>query len=103
MPVIILAAIIFFSGAKTLAGSQSTELQAKLNIQITTYTLSANNLADALTRASKQFRLPMGVEWVRDGQALRSLNRTWNGETVGQVLRSILEGYPGYDLQAKVE
>jgi hypothetical protein len=99
MRVIILAAIIFFSGAKTLAGPQSTELQAKLNVRITAYTLSANNLADALTRVSKQFRLPMGVEWVRDGQALRSLNRTWNGETVEQVLRSILEEYPGYSLR----
>ncbi len=74
----------------------ATGFQARLDARVSQYNLSANGLADALARTAKQFQLPIGIEWVRDKQALQGLSRTWKDETVGQILRSIVEAYPGY-------
>ena len=63
------------------------------------FTLSANSLADALARTAKEFRFPLGLEWVRDKETLRSVSHTWKDDTVGGVLRGIVQEYPGYKLQ----
>lgn len=74
----------------------ATELQARLDARVSQYNLSANGLADALAKTAKKFQLPIGIEWVRDKQALQGLSRTWKDDTVRQVLGSIVEAYPGY-------
>lgn len=86
-----------------LAGAerQATDLQRKLDAHVAEYSLSAIGLADALARTSKQFQLPMGIEWMKDKQALGSLSRSWMDETVGGILRSIVETYPGYSFEVK--
>lgn len=77
------------------------ELQVKLDVPVNQYSLSANGLADALIRTAKQFQLPMGIEWVKDKEALRALNLTWKGDTVGAILHSIVKEYPGYSLRVE--
>jgi hypothetical protein len=88
---------ILFTPAIVTAQMESTALQAKLDARVTQYSLSATGLADALARTSEQFQLPMGIEWVKDEQALQGLRRTWKSGTVRQVLSSIVEAYPGYN------
>lgn len=101
MRVVLFLAMLFFTGPKVDAQPESTKLQTKLDARVAEYSLSATGLADALARTSKQFQLPMGIEWVKDKQALQDMSRTWKGETVRQILRSIVEAYPGYFFQVE--
>ena len=82
----------------TIQQSETTGLQAKLNARVTQYNISANGLADALAKTSKQFEFPVGIEWLKNDQALTEFRHTWTDETVIQILRSIVESYAGYDL-----
>lgn len=93
---LLLLAVMLFTPAKMPARPEGTELRAKLDARVTQYSLSATGLADALARTSKQFQVPMGIEWVKDKQALQGFSRTWKGETVRHVLSSIVAAYPGY-------
>lgn len=101
MQPIFIFAVMLFAGAKIPAQPNISELQAKLDARVTQYDLEANGLADALAGVSKQFQIPLGIEWVKDKDTLRSFNHTWNDETVREVLRSIVEAYPGYDIQVE--
>lgn len=96
-----LFSLLFITTAGFNAQHEDAELKAKLDSRVTQYNLSATGLADALMKASKQFELPVGIEWVKDKAALVGLNRTWAEETVGQILRSIVEAYPGYSFQVE--
>lgn len=98
---VFLLIVLLLTPAKMLAQPESTELRAKLGTHLARYSLSATGLADALAKIAKQFQLPIGIEWVKDKLALQGLNRTWKGQTVRQVLSSILEAYPGYAFQAE--
>ena len=91
--------LLFFTSPGLPAQPESAELRAKLDARVTGYSLSASGLANALAKTSKQFQLPMGIEWVRDKDALQGLSRTWKHETVRQILRSIVEAYPGYGVR----
>ncbi|HXN52885.1 MAG TPA: hypothetical protein VN943_13205 [Candidatus Acidoferrum sp.] len=95
-----LLAMMLLTCSRLPAQRGNIELRAKLDGRVTKYSLSAVGLADALAMTSTQFQIPIGIEWVRDKQTLRGLTRTWEGESVRQVLTSILEAYPGYALQA---
>lgn len=91
--------LALFSAAGAPAQPRATKLHARLQARVAKYTLSATNLADALVKTSGRFRVPMGIEWVRDKQTARGVNRTWNSRTVLQILRSIVDEYPGYELR----
>ncbi len=94
-----LFSFLFFTAPAAPAQPPSAELQAKLDARVTRYSLSASGLADALIKISEKFQLPMGIEWVRDKQAVRGLSRTWSDDTVRQILRSTVQEYSGYDFE----
>ncbi|HVA02030.1 MAG TPA: hypothetical protein VMV34_10275 [Terriglobia bacterium] len=96
MRTVLLLAVSLLTAANAAAQSGTTELQARLDAPVSQYSLSGNGIADALAKIAKQFELPMGIEWVKDKEALRSFSRTWSNETVRHVLRSIVDAYPGY-------
>jgi len=96
MSAIVFLSLLLFSPARVAAQTQATQLQAKLNARVTQYALSANGLADAILRIAKQFELPVGVEWLKDKEALRDLEFTWKDDTVGGIISSVLKKYPGY-------
>lgn len=87
---------VVFASPAVRAQAESVELREKLETRVTQYDLSAEGLADALVRTATQFQLPMGIEWVRDKESLRGFRRTWKNTSVWEVLRSIVESYPGY-------
>lgn len=101
MRTILLLTVLFFAAPRAKAQPESTELRTKLDARVAEYSLSANGLADAFARTSKQFQIPIGIEWVKDAQALQTLDRRWTGQSVRQILHSIVEAYPGYDLRAE--
>ncbi len=101
MRTVLLLALLPFISVNAPAQPESAELTAKLDASVSQYSLSANGLAEALIRTAKQFQLPMGIEWVKDKGALRGLSRTWKGDTVEAILRSIVKQYSGYSLRVE--
>ncbi len=91
-----LLSLLFFTTQGLPAQPESAELRARLDAHVTQYSLSARGLADAVAKTSKQFEFPIGIEWVKDKDALQGLSRTWNNQTVRQILRSVVRAYPGY-------
>jgi hypothetical protein len=92
----LLLSLLLFSPAGVAAQAQATGLQAKLDARVSEYSLSANGLADAILRIAKQFGLPVGIEWVKDKEALRSVSLTWEGDTVRDIVTAAVREYPGY-------
>ena len=78
------------------AQGQVTELELKLDAQVSESSLSASGLADAILRIARQFELPVGIEWVTSKDALRSVSLTWKGGTVRDIVTRALKEYPGY-------
>jgi hypothetical protein len=98
---VFLLAAMLFAPAAMHAQSESAELRAKLDARAPRYSISAMGLADALALTSNEFQLPIGIEWVRDEDTRRSFTRTWRDQTVRQILHSIVEAYPGYNIQVE--
>jgi hypothetical protein len=101
MRTVLLLVTMLLTASRLPAQSAGTELRDKLDARVAEYTLSANGLADALARASAQFQIPMGIEWVKDKDTVRSFSRTWKEATVRKILNSIVEAYPGYAFQSE--
>ena len=78
---VFLLVVMLFAPAIWPAQPEGAELHAKLDARVTQYSVSATGLADAFARTSKQFQLPIGIEWVKDAEVLRSLNHTWKDKT----------------------
>lgn len=81
------------------AGVVAQSGDPKLDVRVNEYSLQADGLAEALIKVSKQFKIPIGVEWVRDRREIQVFNRSWNDKTVGNILRSIVDTYPEYDMR----
>lgn len=91
-----LSAILLFVPLIAFAQRENTELDAKLAAPVSQYSLSANGLADALANTAKEFQLPIGIEWVKDKEALRDLRLTWKGVSVERIISTVVKEYPGY-------
>lgn len=98
---VLFVAVMLFTPATMPAQPESADLRAKLDVRLAQYSLSATGLVDALAKTSKQFELPLGIEWVKGKDTLRSFSRTWKDETVRRILNSIVEAYPGYAFQVE--
>lgn len=91
--------LLLIAPCSILTRPQNGDVQVRLDTSVAEYNLLASGFADALAKTSKHFQFPIGIEWVKDHQALRDFNRTWKGDTVRQILGSIVEAYPGYLVQ----
>jgi hypothetical protein len=86
--------------ARAHALLQARRLSADLNNEVEDYHLSGNGLADALAKVSARFRLPMGIEWVREAETLSKIKLSWRVGTVRAVISAVVAKYPGYDWRA---
>lgn len=83
-------------GTSALAQSGTEETRAKLESKVHQYTLSGDGMMNALAKIAEQFEIPMGIEWVEDGQTRRVLNLAWKSNTVRGILNAVVSSYPGY-------
>lgn len=74
-------------------------LQRRLQVNLEQYTLSADTFLQALTKVATQFEIPMGIEWVQAPVSLRNVNLSWQRVTVYQVVKSLVESQPGYEVE----
>jgi hypothetical protein len=93
--------VLLFMSAAAPSQQENTELKARLDTSVTEYSVLGAGLADALARTSKQFQIPMGIEWVREQPTLKNFGHTWKHETVREILRSIVAAYPAYALEVE--
>lgn len=76
---------------------QSTpRLQAQLDASVGEYSLMAGSLLQALHRVATDFKLPMGVEWMRDNDSLKPVRLSWTGTSVKNVIERVVAEYPAY-------
>jgi hypothetical protein len=76
-------------------------IQGKLHATVKTYSLSADNFLQALTKTASQFEIPMGIEWVREPQTMRPFNRTWKQATPYKIIRTLVNTQPGYEFEVR--
>lgn len=101
MRAILFALLLLFSAACVPAQGQTTSLQAKLDARVARYSLTAKDLADAILKIAKQFDLPVGIEWLKDKEALQGLSLAWKDATVGDIIGSVVKKYPPYRFQVE--
>jgi len=93
--------LLLASVASLPAQEQAPELQAKLDARVIQYRLTAKGLADVILRIGKQFELPVGIEWVKDDQAIQGLSLAWKDATVGDIISSVVKRYPPYSYRVE--
>lgn len=88
-----------FLALASAAKTQTPNLDQILDMRVAQYSVQANGLADTLIAVSKRFKVPIGVEWVRDANTSRFVARSWTGETVRGILASTVDMWPDYSLR----
>lgn len=100
MPTALGIAVIVFQAVLTvLPGSRSqpsAELRARLAAHVKGYTVSADNFADALVKVAGNFKIPMGIAWVRTSAAARPVRLAWKDTNVRGIIQGITHTQSGY-------
>ena len=79
------------------AQQPSVQTPRSSTVEAEDYSLEAKSFIDALLKISAQFRLPLGVEWVKTQDTLKPVRFSWNRATLKDVMQSVLSAYHGYD------
>jgi len=79
-----------------VADLESQDLQGRLDATVDEYTLAAPSLLHALHKLATDFRLPMGVEWVRDRRSLTPVRLSWRAARVSEIVAQVVAAYPNY-------
>lgn len=83
------------------SSQESGELKATLQTPVHSYSVAATTFADALMEVAGQFKVPMGIEWVRETSGLEPIHLSWSDATVEQVVRDIVRAQPGYEIKIR--
>jgi len=82
--------------------SEQHNLQGKLRAAVDKYVISEETFPSALIKVSERFEVPMGIEWIKSPETLRSVNLSWSHTTANQIVESLTRQF-GYELQVKDE
>lgn len=70
-----------------------------LDMVIENYTMTSDTMVQALNRMARDFRVPMGIEWVQDAATTHPVQQSWRHTKVYDVIQSLVSAYPGYECQ----
>jgi hypothetical protein len=101
MRAVLLLSLLLTESINAPAETHTAGLDGRLEGRVSEYTLTAKSLADAILRIAKQFELPVGIEWLKDDEALRGLDLTWKNATVGEIIGSVVKRYPPYSYRVE--
>ena len=73
----------------------SQALDAKLQTRVVDYRLSTNSFLEALTKVAGEFRIPMGIQWVRNKRTQAPVNLTFKDASLIDIIRQIAQTQPG--------
>lgn len=78
------------------AYAHSQDLQTRLDATVKDYSLAAPSFLHALHKLATDFKLPMGVEWVREYDSLRPVRLSWSAASLSQIIARVVAEYPHY-------
>jgi hypothetical protein len=78
---------------------QPLTLAERLRTPVQSYTLKAGNFPQALLKIGSQFKIPMGIAWVRMPSALTKVDLSWKHTTVQGIIQAIVRTQRGYDVE----
>jgi hypothetical protein len=87
--------------AQSTCGGKGTK--AKLEAPVEVYEVSEGNFLDGLLKVAADFKLPVGIEWIRGPATLKPVRLTRRGTTPGEILQLLVKGIPGYTFDVKGE
>ncbi len=76
-------------------------LEAKLQTHVTDYQLVADDFADALGKVASEYKIPMGIVWVRTPAALRGVKLSKKDATVQEIIQALVKTQPEYTMTTK--
>jgi hypothetical protein len=85
------------------AACAGQSLQPSLSTKAARYETHAARPVDALQLIARDFRIPLGIEWIKAPEASRSLDRTWYDATPLEMLSDVVKAMPGHELEASGE
>jgi hypothetical protein len=62
------------------------------------YSVEAQSTLAALIKVAGDFRLPMGIEWIKPAESGQHIVRSWQGTTAREILRELAAAKPGYEV-----
>lgn len=77
---------------------EADQLQASLQRHLKGYSLKANSFLQALTQVASQFRIPIGIQWIKNQKSLMKVDMSWDDATVYDIIESIARSQPGYSV-----
>jgi len=83
------------------AVNKTPSLQARLQAKVDEYAISEETFLQALLRLAAQFEIPLGVEWVRPSKPDGEIDLVFTGETVREILCSVVRSQPGYTFRVE--
>lgn len=83
-------------------GGQAADqsLPAKLAAVTSVYSLNAAGALDAVVKVAGDFRLPMGIEYIKAAGDTAPFTRSWRDTTPSAILQDIVKAYPQYQFEA---
>jgi hypothetical protein len=75
------------------------DLNSKLDTPVSEYRLAQVNFLEALLHVAGDFQLPIGIAWVDTPAARAKSDSSWSNLTVRQIVESIAQTQPGYEVQ----
>ncbi|MGB7589890.1 MAG: hypothetical protein WCD04_06100 [Terriglobia bacterium] len=95
--------VMQFPGAQYAEARQgdSIALKTKLQSRVTNYQLEADNFVCALLKVADEYKIPMGIVWVRTPVALRGVRLSEKDATVQEIIQALVKTQPEYTMTTK--
>src|ERR1700728_703712 len=78
---------------------QGADLDQKLALSTSGYTLSADSFVEGLLQVADRFQIPMGIEWISCPSTRSRLVLGPVDATVRKILQRVVETQPGYEMR----
>jgi hypothetical protein len=65
--------------------------------EVQSYSIEANSFVEALLQISAQFKLPLGVEWIKTANTLKPVQFSQSRTTVADIIDSVVALHSGYE------
>lgn len=93
---------LFVLASPLIGRSQAQEdLGRELQAEVSNYAVAEDSFVQALTKVASEFKLPMGIEWVRDAETVGKVDLSLSRTTVRGVIEALVATRKGYHWRAE--
>jgi hypothetical protein len=76
-------------------------VEANLSSRIHNYKLTEGSFIEALDHVAREFKIPMGVEWVASSSARAQFSMFWDDASILEIIQDIAKRQDGYSVAVK--